>query len=232
MTAKIDALDITVLKGGGDEVGVWAKENGFRLPPDAPEVLDFYAARSPIFLAAVFDADAARRKGQNIGDGTPVHIEIPTENPWVPLRILGLGKQAAEPVEADVYLLTENRPRLLSTTPIGSGFGSAETLSVVHDQKATDLLLKDLREDRSGSWVPASGWLTKVRVSGPASTVTGDLAIDSKGLQTPSIVKAGLALPTDVSWPDDDDPSWLSAMLLVMLGTLLLGGFVVAAARR
>lgn len=37
---KIDALDITVLKGGAEEVGVWAKANGFRLPPDAPEVLD------------------------------------------------------------------------------------------------------------------------------------------------------------------------------------------------
>ena len=71
----------------------WAKEHGFRLPPDAPEVLDFYANRSPIFLAAVFDADAAAERGQAIGDGTPVHITIPTDNPWVPLRILGLGKR-------------------------------------------------------------------------------------------------------------------------------------------
>ena len=62
MEVKIDALDITVLKGGAAEVGQWASENGFRLPPDAPEVLDFYANRSPIFLAAVFDADAARAR--------------------------------------------------------------------------------------------------------------------------------------------------------------------------
>jgi len=92
MQVKIDALDITVLKGGGEAVGRWATEHGFRLPADAPEVLDFYANRSPIFLAAVFDADAAKAKGQNIGDGTPVHITIPTANPWVPLRILGTGK--------------------------------------------------------------------------------------------------------------------------------------------
>src|SRR5262245_4694779 len=39
MEVKIDALDITVLKGGADEVGQWAKDHGFRLPPDAPEVL-------------------------------------------------------------------------------------------------------------------------------------------------------------------------------------------------
>ena len=88
----------------------WAAEHGFRLPPDAPEVLDFYAQRSPIFLAASFDADAAAERGQAIGDGTPVHITIPTANPWVPLRILSLGKCAEERVEADVYLLTDRVP--------------------------------------------------------------------------------------------------------------------------
>src|SRR5438093_4510229 len=51
---RIDALDLTVLSGGGPDVAVWAKEHGFRLSPDAPEVLDFYASRSPVFLAAVF----------------------------------------------------------------------------------------------------------------------------------------------------------------------------------
>ena len=30
LETKIDALDITILKGGGDEVGRWAKDNGFR----------------------------------------------------------------------------------------------------------------------------------------------------------------------------------------------------------
>ena len=85
-------------------------QHGFRLPPDAPEVLDFYAARSPIFLAAVFDADAAAARGQAIGDGTPVHITIPTDNPWVPLRILALGKTGQERVDADVYLLTDRTP--------------------------------------------------------------------------------------------------------------------------
>ncbi len=101
MKVRIDALDITVLRGGAAAVGTWATDHGFRLPPDAPEVLDFYAARSPIFLAAVFDADAAAARGQAVGDGTPVHVTIPTDNPWVPLRILALGKTAAERVDAD-----------------------------------------------------------------------------------------------------------------------------------
>ncbi|HET9520570.1 MAG TPA: DUF2330 domain-containing protein, partial [Candidatus Limnocylindrales bacterium] len=43
MTVTIDALDITVLRGGAAAIGTWAKDHGFRLPPDAPEVLDFYA---------------------------------------------------------------------------------------------------------------------------------------------------------------------------------------------
>ena len=75
MKVRIDALDITVLRGGSRAVGQWATEHGFRLPPDAPEVLDFYAARSPIFLAAVFDADAAARArpGGRRRDAGPRH---------------------------------------------------------------------------------------------------------------------------------------------------------------
>jgi hypothetical protein len=197
LEVKVDALDITVLKGGGDAVGRWATEHGFRLPPDAPEVLDFYANRSPIFLAAAFDADRAKQRGQAIGDGTPVHITIPTANPWVPLRILGLGKQGPENIDADVYLLTDKRPNLLSTGPIGTGF-DGPTLSVTHDARAGAQLLKDLRDDKSGSWVPRSGWLTKVRVSGPANTLTGDLAIDANGVQRPSMVAAGFSVPAPV----------------------------------
>ena len=40
------------------------------------------------------------REARPIGDGTPVHVTIPTDNPWVPLRILALGKTAAERVDA------------------------------------------------------------------------------------------------------------------------------------
>ena len=119
MEVTIDALDLTVLRGGADEVGRWATEHGFRLPPDAPEVLEFYAARTQIFMAAAFDGDAAAERGQQVGDGTAVHITIPTDNPWVPLRILGLGKTGQEIVEADVYLLTDRAPTLL---PVPDGF--------------------------------------------------------------------------------------------------------------
>jgi len=56
---SIDSLDITILKGGGYAVGTWAKQHGFLLTPDAPEVLDFYASRSPIFMAGQVNAKRA-----------------------------------------------------------------------------------------------------------------------------------------------------------------------------
>ena len=229
LKTKVDALDITVLKGGAEAIGKWAKQHGFRLPPDAPEVLDFYAKRSPIFLAAAFDADEARKRGQNVGDGTPVHIQIPTANPWVPLRILALGKQAGEFVNADVYLLTAERPRLLSTTPIDSG----RTLSIVHDNQASDPLLKDLRDDKGGSWVPKSGWLTKVRVFGPAGDLTGDLAIDANGVQEPSMTAAGFNLAAaSGGFPERaaDDSAWPAVAVGAMAAAAVL--LMLAASRR
>ncbi len=115
LETKIDALDITILKGGGDEVGRWALDNGFFLTPDAPEVLDFYASRSPIFMAARFDASRAAALGQQSGDGTPIMLTIPTDQPWVPLRILGLGlRTRSQVIDADVFLLTDDQPQLLA----------------------------------------------------------------------------------------------------------------------
>jgi hypothetical protein len=190
LETTIDALEITILRGGGDEVGLWASNHGFRLPPDAPEVLDFYAERSPIFMAAEFDADAARERGQAIGDGTPVHLTIPTDDPWVPLRILGLGKQAAETVQADVYLLTDARPAML---PNAGAFAESEGLVLDHSAPATDLLLDDLRSDAGMEWVPEQAWLTKVAVDVPAGGLDFDLAIDASGAGKPSAVDAGYA---------------------------------------
>src|ERR1700754_199967 len=74
---QVDALDITILRGGGDEVGKWAIDHGFLLTPDAPEVLDFYSHRSTIFMAARFDAARAASLGQQSGDGTPIMLTIP-----------------------------------------------------------------------------------------------------------------------------------------------------------
>jgi hypothetical protein len=200
MEVTIDALDITVLKGGAQEVGQWVTDHGFRLPPDAPEVLEFYAQRSQIFLAAAFDGEAAAARGQNVGDGTPVHITIPTDNPWVPLRILALGKSESEVVQADVYLLTDQAPALL---PAPDGFNG---MKLQHSQPATDLLLSDLRSDRGMECVPDKAWLTKIALDGTAPQFGYDLAVDASGAGSPSRVAAGLDLPGAV------DPTMFAAL--------------------
>jgi hypothetical protein len=211
LETKIDALDITVLKGGGAAVGEWATAHGFRLPADAPEVLDFYANRSPIFLAAAFDSDAAAARGQRIGDGTPVHITIPTSNPWVPLRILALGKQGNDPVQADVYLLTDRKPAIL---PLARG---ANGLTLAYDQSASKPLLDDLRSDAGMGWVPANGWLSQLRIDTNASTLSYDLAIDVQG-HSPSRVAAGLETPGS----SDPTPIGLTMLAAAMAALILV----------
>ena len=218
MKVKIDALDLTVLQGGAAGIGTWAKDHGFRLPPDAPEVLDFYASRSQIFLAAAFDANAAKNRGQQIGDGTPVHITIATKNPWVPLRILALGKTAKEPVQADVYLLTDRAPALLPA-PTGSN-----GIRLDHSAPASDSLLTDLRTDRGMDWVPSSGWLTKVAVDGTAEQLGYDLAIDASGAGRPSAIDAGFTMPGAVVPQQPADLSRLFlALAFVALGLVGVG---------
>ena len=150
LTTRVDALDITVLRGGGRAVGDWAREHGFGLSVDAPEVLDFYAARSPIFMAASFDARRASARGQRLGDGTPIHLTIPTGNPWVPLRILGLGHQPADPIQADLYLLTDRRPAMLPQ-PVATGIRG---VALERSSPASAELLADLRADKGMGWLP------------------------------------------------------------------------------
>jgi hypothetical protein len=192
LKTRVDALDITVLRGGGKAVGDWARERGFGLSVDAPEVLDFYAARSPIFMAASFDARAAGARGQRLGDGTPIQLTIPTSDAWVPLRILGLGHQPSDAIQADLYLLTDRRPALLpEPAPAGR-----PGVALERSQPASEQLLADLRADKGMSWVPASGmWLTYLRIDTTAGKLFHDLAVDTSGRGSPSAVAAGLADP-------------------------------------
>lgn len=221
---RIEALKITVLAGGGDAVGEWAADHGFSLPPDAPEVLDFYASRSPVFMAVKFDISEAEERGLEKGDGTPVHVTIPTEDPWVPLRILGLGKQPAERIDADVYLLTPEEPNLLPQ----AGGDSGMTLEV--SEPASDLLLRDLRSDRGMKWLPGSDmWLSYLRIDTNAGNLTHDLAIDADGTDKPSPVDAGLvdigsnfpAPPADAQWWP-----WALAVLVGFAGLVMSDRFV------
>ena len=218
MTANVDALDITIVKGGGDAIGEWAKEQGFRLTPDSPEVLDFYAQRSPVFMAVAFDSKRASELGRVEGEGIPVHLSIPTHDPWVPLRILGLGKGAAEKVEADVFLLTPNEPRLL---PVPDD----SRMTLERSEPASPQLLADLRSDRGMRWLPDSDmWLSYLEIDAKAGALTHDLAIDPTGVGAPSPVAAGLVPPLAFETPTEAATTWIPWAVALSFGAAVLWG--------
>ena len=220
LEAKVDSLDVTVLEGGATAVGRWAEDHGFLLPPDSPEVLRFYARRSPIFMAVRFNAERAAEQGIAEGEATPVQVTIPTDDPWVPLRILSLGRQAEERVEADVFLLTERRPALLPLT---------DGLTLERSESASSSLLADLRSDERMEWVPTDGmWFSYLRLDSAAAVLTYDLAVDATGTGSPSVVDAGLA-SVDVDVPAVGPR--LAWVLGGFGGMLALAAAVIGAAR-
>ena len=167
---KIDALDITVVKGGGADVAAWAQRNGFPLTPDAPRVLGAY--RAGVFALAKFDRTDAARRGLIEGQGETIEFTIPTPGPWIPLRILALGKVATEQVDADLFLLTDDAPSL------HPGITSLTGMTIVHSGPASASLLRDLRSDRAMHWVPAHLWFTALKLHTPAGLMRYDLAAD------------------------------------------------------
>ena len=200
LEVEIDALDITVLRGGGDEVGAWAAEHGFFLSPDAPEVLDFYARRSPIFMAARFNAERAAELAQEAGDSTPIMATIPTDDPWVPLRILGLGAEPDDRIEADVFLLTEDEPDLLAG---GTG------LTLDRSEKASRPLLDDLRSDTGMEWLPSQMWLSYLTLDVPASELDYDLAVSAVPGATADFADTGVPGPESLPVGTDHPlPTW------------------------
>jgi hypothetical protein len=220
LQTQIDALDITILKGGGDAVGKWAVDHGFLLTPDAPAMLDFYSRRSPIFMAARFDATRARALGQNTGDGTPIMLTIPVKEPWVPLHILSLGLDKATVVDADVFLLTDNQPKLLAG---GTG------LSLDRNEPASSFLLDDLRSDKGMGWIPQQMWFTYLRLDVPAGSLDYDLAISDQANAVPRLIDTGIsaAAARPVAAPDRGWARWPLA-LAAIAGALTFGSVGVA----
>jgi hypothetical protein len=225
LQTQVDALDITILKGGGNAVGKWAVDHGFLLTPDAPAMLDFYSRRSPIFMAARFDASRARALGQNSGDGTPIMLTIPVREPWVPLHILSLGLDKSKIVDADVFLLTDHQPELLAGGP---------GLSLQRNEQASPPLLDDLRSDKGMSWVPPEMWFTYLRLGVAAGQLGYDLAISDQPNTVPRLVDTGVteavARPV-VSAPDGGWALWPLALAAVA-GLLTFGIIGVATSAR
>jgi hypothetical protein len=190
---RVDALDITVVRGGGPDVAAWAEEHGFDLTPDTGTVLGRYSSAGAIFALAKYDNEDAIKRGLAEGQGTVIHFTIPTAAPWIPLRILALGKGGPEIVEADLFILTEHVPSL---TP---AFWDMPGTSLRAIQPASPFLLEQLRSDRGMGWLPREGmWLTALSMSTPAAAITTDLSIDGGGPPAPP----SIPLPTvPAVWP-------------------------------
>jgi Uncharacterized protein conserved in bacteria (DUF2330) len=224
---SIGALDITVLRGGGRAVGEWAEKNGFSLTPDAPEVLDFYARRSPVFMAAKFDAAEAVRRGLEAGQGTSIHLTIPTDDPWVPLRILALGQSGNALIEADVFLLTEREPALLPAPAGAASPVTSDGLILSRNEAASEDLLVDLQSDRGMRWLPIDDmWMTYLQVREEAQDLTYDLAIDATGRGIPSPVDAGLGTLSV------DRPATSGWLIAAILGSGIAAAAAVVLTRR
>jgi hypothetical protein len=217
---KIDSLDVTIVRGGGAAVADWAAQQGFELTPDTPGVLDFYARRSRYFMAAKFDATAAVEQGLTSGDGIPVHLTIPVDRPWVPLRILGTGKPATEPVHADVFLLTDDEPGLLA----GPG------LRLERSEPASASLLSDLRADKGMSWVPDDMWLSYLKADVDVGDLTYDLAASPTRDTTPAVRDVGVDSAASLTVPrlDDTGVPWPVVLAVGSAAVVVLAGAAVS----
>lgn len=203
---KIDALDIKVLRGGGPDVAAWARKNGFPLDFNADKIFAHYGSQKAIFAAARFDGVDAKRRGLVEGEGQTIHFTIPTPGPWIPLRVLTMGKSPTEIVEADLFILTERTPTL------SPGLKDMAGMSIVRQEAASSTLLDDLRGDEGMSWVPRSMTFTALKLKAAASTIGYDLSIDGA---RPTGAPSAPVYPAGTSWV-----WWLT---VAALGTAALG---------
>lgn len=182
---KIEALNITVVRGSGQAVLDWATSNGFFLSGDTRDHLLAYAKGSPIFMAAKYDTAAAKARGQLQGDGAPILITMKTPHLWVPLEVLALDGQE---VQADIYLLTD---QAVNTSDVGEKIGQsavgtqvpgAPGLRVAFQEQMNPTLFHDLSTDRNMGWVRSDGWLTYMSLDAPDTAVTYDMGVSSTGV--------------------------------------------------
>ena len=182
---KIEALNITVIRGSGQAVLDWATSNGFFLNGDTRNHLLIYAKGSPIFMAAKYDTAAAKARGQLEGDGAPILITMKTPHLWIPLEVLALDDQQ---VQADIYLLTDgpvntsNLGAKIGQSAVGTQVPGAPGLKVAFQEQMNPTLFHDLSTDRNMSWVPSISWLTYVSLDAPDTSVTYDMGVSSTGV--------------------------------------------------
>jgi len=238
---KIEALNITVIRGSGPQVLNWATGNGFVLNNETRAHLLVYAKGSPIFLAAKYDTSAAKARGLLQGDGTPILITMKTEHIWVPLEVLAIEGQQ---VQADLFLLTDQPvytsdvAATVGQSSVGSQVPGAPGFVVAFQERVTPTLYHDLSTDRNMGWVRPDSWLTYLTLNAPEPKVTYDLGVSSTGVirLSPYGTPPMAVVDGQVS---HDFPGWLPRLplntpqvLLTVVILLSIGGGLFLIVRR
>jgi hypothetical protein len=240
MQVKVRALDITVLKGSGQAIVDWCRQNDFLLNAETKAHLLVYAKASPFFMAAKYNIARAQATRQVQGDGAPVLITMRVPHMWIPLEVLANG---TDQVGADLYLLTDNPVytsdlgALVGELPQGTFVPGAPGLTVRYQEPIDAQLFRDLSTDKNMGWVRPNRILTYLTLDAPAFTVRYDMGVsDSNVIRVasygtrPMDVASGTHSITDPSiiTPDPQDDSLLlapgvrSAVIAMGLMSLLL----------
>jgi hypothetical protein len=238
---KVEALNITVLRGSGQAVLDWCAANGFFLNDETRGHLLAYAQGSPIFMAAKYDTSAAQARHLTQGDGSPVLITMRTAHIWVPFEVLALDGQQ---VQADLYLLTDMPVNtsairaVVGESPVGTQLPGAPGFTLAFQEKMNPTLYHDLSTDRNMGWVWPNSWLTYLSLDAPESAVTYDLGVTDAGViklapygTPPMQVGANAAADGLIaSWPHL--PLGTPEAALVVVIFLVIAGGVFLAVRR
>ena len=238
---RVQALDITVVRGSGDEIVQWGRDNGFFIDKATEQHLLGYAKGSPFFMAAKYDTAAARARGQIQGDGAPVLITMKIPHPWIPFEVLALEEQQTQ---ADVYLLTDtpvyasDLDSSLGKSSVGAQVPNAAGLKVAFQERMNAALYKDLSTDKNMGWVRSDSWLTYLTLDAPDTKVGYDMGISPTGViriapygTAPMAVVDGVAsreLP--VRFPLGTPQVALTLAILLAFGVAIF--FIVRAALR
>jgi hypothetical protein len=238
---RVQALDITVVKGSGDEIVQWGRDSGFFIDKETEGHLLGYAKGSPFFMAAKYDTAAARARGQLQGDGAPVLITLRIPHPWIPFEVLALDGQQTQ---ADLFLLTDTPVYVsdfdssIGKSSVGADVPNAAGLKVAFQEKMNAALYKDLSTDKNMGWVRSDSWLTYLTLDAPDTKVTYDMGVSSTGViriapygTAPMAVVDGVAsreLP--VRFPLGTPQVALTLAILLAFGVTIF--FIVRAALR
>lgn len=229
-TAKIEALNITVLKGSGQAVLDWCAQNGFDVRGDTRDHLIHYGQGTPYFMAVKYDTAAALARGQTTGDGAPLLITMRTPHPWVPLEVLAID---GEIVHADLYFLTDQPLNtsvfnaIAGQSPVGADVPGGPGLRVAFQERMTPTLYHDLSTDRNMGWVRPNTWLTYISLDAPAEQVTYDMSVSPDGVI--SLTPFGTS-PTAAAQSVNAVPSWAPRLPLGAPGMALGAGVLLALA--